>query len=218
MAACFLLLFVTTKFRHYMTTKERELLRLPLEVAIYLDKVRAATSSSMRAGASTAVFLAHLGLERSVPQYEQPSLVAPRVLEPEESESLGKRGAWSTDMAHGGHCNQLLALLRFMHRRFWLPFWAFLRNCHQNVSTCCYAACDRRIDREELRDSHDGSDSEGNGHIDGSDNDVSRAHAAEFSAELTPTGKSSEPGGKVQQRREERNSGTFNTAPMLEAL
>jgi len=218
MAACFLLLFMTTKFRHYMTTKERELLRLPLEVAIYLDKVRAATSSSIRAGASTAVFLAHLGLERSVPQYEQPSLVAPRVLEPEESESLGKRGVWSTDMTHGGHCNQLLSLLRFMHRRLWLPLCAFLGNCTQNVSTCFYAACDRSIDREELRGSHDGSNSEGSG-LGGSENDVSRAHAAEFSAELTPTGKSSEKaGGKVQQRREERNSGTFNTAPVLEAL
>jgi hypothetical protein len=232
MVTCFLLLFVTTKFRRYMIMKERELLRLPLEVAIYLDKVKAATSSSIRRGASTAVFLAHLGPVRSLPQYQQPSLVAPRVLEPEESEYLGKRGVWSTDMTHGGHCNQLLSLLRFIYRRQWLPFCALVSLCTQNVAACVGDSCDRSSDREELRDSHDGSNNNedgdlgengsGNGSVSGSGtnsyNDVSRAHAAEFSAELTPTRKLLENGAQLQKRRDERNSGVFNTGPVLEAL
>lgn len=51
----FVMLFITRRFQLYMAEKERDLLKLPLEVAIHLDKPSDISSSTTR-----AVFLAHV--------------------------------------------------------------------------------------------------------------------------------------------------------------
>lgn len=216
-ATCFALLFATAQFRRYMSAQERELLRLPLEVAIYLDKTKVAASNFGGAPkASTAVFLAHLGSTCLPPTYRQPSLAAARDLQPDESPSLGKRGAWSTDLRHGGQCRQLFALLLCAHANGLAPLAAALGRGARRLQACLQACCAAdRSGREELRDSEDGSQAP--------DKDApttpGAGPAGASTTELTPIKES--PTGRLQARRgspDPRSLAASNASPVLEAL
>jgi hypothetical protein len=111
---CFGMLYLTSKFKDYMSQKERNLLRLPLEVAVHLDKHKGTGKLSK------PIFLAHLNLSskegsdgddenvketknKLSSKYIQPALIEKREIKPEEV-NIGKLGLWSTDPLHGGIC------------------------------------------------------------------------------------------------------------------
>lgn len=139
---CFGMLYLTSKFGDYMSQKERNLLKLPLEVAVHLDKHR--DSGTL----SKPIYLAHLHLssvdddddddEKEVKarlrsKYIQPSLIVDREIQPEEV-NIGKSGLWSTDPLHRGICVQSF-----------LYMWA-------NVSKCVRDRCKptKEVAREVL--------------------------------------------------------------------
>ena len=140
----FCLLIATNQFRSYMRVKERELLRLPLEVAIYLDKV--ADSGK----ASQSVFLAHLEASTSkvTSDFTQPSLLAPRDLQPERPGDIEKIGFWSTDSLHGGLCHFALFVPNCLYRCCIRPILGKMENLQGRRATAAAQGT-------ELRDSGD---------------------------------------------------------------
>jgi hypothetical protein len=61
--------------------------------------------------------------------YMQPSLSAPRALEPGRANAIEKKGLWSTDYLHGGLCRWPFSFLSFANAVFFSPFITWM--CHQ---------------------------------------------------------------------------------------
>jgi len=103
------LMYATSRFREYMHEKERDLMRLPLEVATYLDH-------SDDSEISQPVFQFHVAHElHSKAQFIQPSLIAEPNLWPDTSAARPlSAGLWSTDPLHGGICRWAVRLGSFV--------------------------------------------------------------------------------------------------------